>query len=116
MQARPDASADERRAAEDAAIADAVASQERVGLRLATDGEFRRKTYHTYFYRQLGDISLEAPPDREQESGATSQPQATIRSKLHWTKPVHVGDFELIRSLTRAVPAAARSFGFAASA
>lgn len=98
------ASADERRAAEDAAIADAVALQARVGLKLATDGEFRRKSYHTYFYRQLGDISLEAPPAHEHVSGVVSQPLATIRSKLRWTKPIHAGDFELIRSLTSAIP------------
>jgi 5-methyltetrahydropteroyltriglutamate--homocysteine methyltransferase len=104
LQQRPDASADERRAAEDAAIAEAVALQERVGLKLATDGEFRRKSYHSYFYRQLGDVSLEAPPAHEHVSGVVSQPQAAIRSKLHWTKPIHVGDFELIRSLTSAVP------------
>ena len=99
-----DASADKRHAAEDAAIADAVALQERVGLKLATDGEFRRKSYHTYFYRQLGDISLEAPPAHEHVSGVVSQPLATIRSKLRWTKPIHVGDFGMIRSLTSEVP------------
>src|SRR4051812_47422206 len=48
-------------AAEDRAIEDAVRMQERVGLELATDGEFRRQSYHSYFYRQLGEISFEAP-------------------------------------------------------
>ena len=47
-------------AAEDRAIADAIALQERVGLRLATDGEFRRRSYHSYFYSQLGDIVPDA--------------------------------------------------------
>ncbi len=42
--------------AENKAIAEAVALQERVGLKLATDGEFRRRSYHSYFYRQLGDV------------------------------------------------------------
>ena len=41
--------------AEDAAIREALALQERVGLKFATDGEFRRRSYHSYFYRQLGD-------------------------------------------------------------
>jgi 5-methyltetrahydropteroyltriglutamate--homocysteine methyltransferase len=99
-----DASTEERRAAEDKAIADAIALQDRIGLKLATDGEFRRKSYHTYFYRQLGDISLEPPPAHERKSGSASQPQAVIRSRLCWTKPIHVGDFALIRSLTNAVP------------
>ena len=34
----------------------AIALQARVGLGVATDGEFRRRSYHSYFYRQLGDI------------------------------------------------------------
>ena len=46
-------------AAEDAAIRDALALQERVGLKLATDGEFRRRLYHSFFYRALGDISID---------------------------------------------------------
>jgi hypothetical protein len=48
-------------AAEDRAIDDAIALQQRVGLRLATDGEFRRASYHGYFYSQLGDIAFAAP-------------------------------------------------------
>src|SRR5262245_3606364 len=37
-------------AAEDEAIEQAIRLQEDVGLRLATDGEFRRRSYHSYFY------------------------------------------------------------------
>src|SRR5437763_11428966 len=43
-------------ATEDAAIRDAIALQQRLGFRLVTDGEFRRRSYHSFFYRQLGDI------------------------------------------------------------
>jgi 5-methyltetrahydropteroyltriglutamate--homocysteine methyltransferase len=42
--------------AEDRAIEQAVALQRRLGLRLATDGELRRRSYHSYFYAQLGDV------------------------------------------------------------
>jgi hypothetical protein len=45
--------------AEDEAIKDALGLQERVGLKLATDGEFRRRSYHSFFYRQLGEISID---------------------------------------------------------
>ena len=51
-------------AAEDRAIEEAIRLQQRVGLRLATDGEFRRASYHSYFYRQLGDIAFTARPAR----------------------------------------------------
>jgi len=43
--------------AEDAAIADIVAMQEEVGLQSATDGEFRRATWHMDFIYQLGGVS-----------------------------------------------------------
>ena len=48
--------ADELRGVEDAAIRDAVKLQEDVGLRSATDGEFRRATWHMDFIYELGGI------------------------------------------------------------
>ncbi len=48
--------ADELRAVEDAAVRGAVAMQESVGLRSATDGEFRRTSWHMDFIYALGGI------------------------------------------------------------
>lgn len=91
---------------ENIAIAEAVALQERVGLKLASDGEFRRRSYHSYFYRQLGDVTPDAVGGETGAlaSGRGAQPQAVINSKLKWTHPIHVDDFRLLQSLTRAVP------------
>lgn len=50
------ASVDELRAAEDRAIRDAVRMQEEAGLRSATDGEFRRASWHMDFIYELGGI------------------------------------------------------------
>ena len=47
---------DALRAAEDAAIRDAVRMQEEVGLQSATDGEFRRASWHMDFIYALGGI------------------------------------------------------------
>jgi 5-methyltetrahydropteroyltriglutamate--homocysteine methyltransferase len=92
-------------AAEDRAIEDALRLQERVGLRVATDGEFRRRSYHSYFYRQLGDITPDAVIADSGSPGARgAQPAAVINSKLQWTHPIHVADFEFIRQRTRLVP------------
>src|SRR5262245_17743940 len=49
-------SADELRAAEDDAIRDVVRMQEEIGLQSATDGEFRRTSWHMDFIYQLGGI------------------------------------------------------------
>jgi methionine synthase II (cobalamin-independent) len=48
--------AEELRDAEDDAIRDAVAMQERVGLGAATDGEFRRASWHMDFIYELGGV------------------------------------------------------------
>jgi methionine synthase II (cobalamin-independent) len=47
---------DELRGIEDAAIREVVRKQEEVGLRSATDGEFRRESWHMDFIYQLGGI------------------------------------------------------------
>ena len=80
--------------------------QERLGFKLATDGEFRRRSYHSYFYAQLGDVAPDAVMSDvgDGSGGRVSQPGAVIRSKLRWTHPIHVDDFKLLKSLTRAVP------------
>jgi 5-methyltetrahydropteroyltriglutamate--homocysteine methyltransferase len=62
LQAREDHAAGriddgELRAAEDDAIRDVVAMQGEVGLRTATDGEFRRASWHMDFIYSLGGIS-----------------------------------------------------------
>src|SRR3954451_21674842 len=49
--------ADELRAVEDDAIRDVVRKQEAVGLQSATDGEFRRATWHMDFIDSLGGIT-----------------------------------------------------------
>ena len=95
-------------AAEDQAIKDALALQERVGLKFATDGEFRRRSYHSFFYRQLGDISIDTVGGADAQGGTpgkrATQPVAMIRSRVRWTKPINVADFEFIRAHTKLIP------------
>jgi 5-methyltetrahydropteroyltriglutamate--homocysteine methyltransferase len=49
--------AEELRGVEDQAIREVVRQQEEIGLRSATDGEFRRTTWHMDFIDSLGGIS-----------------------------------------------------------
>lgn len=71
MQARQDheegrLSAEELRHTEDEAIQEVVRTQEEVGLQSATDGEFRRASWHMDFIYQLGGVS-KAPGDMKLE-------------------------------------------------
>ena len=100
------ATAAQLKVAEDAAIRDAVALQERLGFKLATDGEFRRASYHSFFYSQLGDIKIDhvdEPKDdccTDNGSSRGAQPVARINGRVQWTHPIHVEDFKLLDALT----------------
>jgi 5-methyltetrahydropteroyltriglutamate--homocysteine methyltransferase len=93
---------------ENEAIKDALKLQERLGLKLATDGEFRRRSYHSFFYRQLGDISIDTVGGEEAKGGQAgqraAQPVAMINGRVRWTHPINVPDFEFIRANTALVP------------
>src|SRR3954453_12967179 len=52
--------AEDLRAVEDDAIREVVKAQESVGFQSATDGEFRRATWHMDFIYQLGEVSSAA--------------------------------------------------------
>jgi 5-methyltetrahydropteroyltriglutamate--homocysteine methyltransferase len=65
-------------------IAAAVKLQEAAGLAVVTDGEFRRASYHSYFYSRLGDITIDAAPaaDAANGNGRGHQPVARIGSRV----------------------------------
>ncbi|MGE3248107.1 MAG: 5-methyltetrahydropteroyltriglutamate--homocysteine S-methyltransferase [Beijerinckiaceae bacterium] len=97
----------ETAAAEDAAIRDAVGQQERAGMQVITDGEFRRASYHSYFFGKLGDLKPDwrAEDDLPGAHGTRApQPVALIASKVKWTGPIHAGDFRFLSSLTKRTP------------
>jgi 5-methyltetrahydropteroyltriglutamate--homocysteine methyltransferase len=96
-------------ATEDAAISDALALQERIGLRFATDGEFRRRSYHSFFYQQLGDLSIDTVAGMDargapDDGGRGAQPVALIKSRVRWTDPINVADFNFLKSRTKLLP------------
>jgi 5-methyltetrahydropteroyltriglutamate--homocysteine methyltransferase len=95
--------------AEDAAIGEAIALQERLGFRFVTDGEFRRRSYHSFFYQQLGDLSIDTIGGADAEgakdgSGRGAQPVALINSRVRWTHPINVADFEFLKAHSRLLP------------
>ncbi|MBX6329525.1 MAG: 5-methyltetrahydropteroyltriglutamate--homocysteine S-methyltransferase [Pseudolabrys sp.] len=95
-------------AAENRAIKQVLALQKQIGFKFATDGEFRRRSYHSYFYRRLGDISIDTVGGESPSSGSTlrrgTQPVARIDSRVHWAGPIHVEDFKFIAANTDLVP------------
>jgi len=98
------------RAVEDDAISDAVAMQEGLGLQSATDGEFRRATWHMDFIYQLGGISHAAgylAVKFRNPSGTVEWTPAALHvdSKLHLDHTIFENDFRYLQSVvTTATP------------
>jgi 5-methyltetrahydropteroyltriglutamate--homocysteine methyltransferase len=102
--ARGEIGRDELRRAEDEAIIDAIRLQERLGFQFVTDGEFRRRSYHSYFYQQLGDLDIDAVPQNEGDGGRGAQPAGSIRSKVSWSQPINVEDYRFLAAHTDRLP------------
>jgi methionine synthase II (cobalamin-independent) len=102
-------SAEELRGAEDDAIRAVVKMQEDVGLQSATDGEFRRASWHMDFIYQLDGIS-KAPGDLKvefrNEEGAIEFTPAALRidGKLGLSGTIFGEDFSFLRETTSSVP------------
>ena len=102
--------AEQLRAVEDTAIAAAVKMQESVGLQSATDGEFRRASWHMDFIYQIGGIS-KAPGNLavkfHNPAGDIEFTPASILvdSKVRLDHTIFADDFRYLQSVvTSAVP------------
>ena len=99
--------AQQLRAAEDEAIAGVVAMQQNAGLQSATDGEFRRASWHMDFIYQIGGVS-KAPGNlavRFHNPGGDIEftPAALhVGSKIHMAKTIFEEDFSYLTSLAGA--------------
>jgi 5-methyltetrahydropteroyltriglutamate--homocysteine methyltransferase len=115
LQARADHAAnkitdEELRNVEDEAISDVVKMQEDVGLRTATDGEFRRASWHMDFIYQLGGVT-KAPGNlsvkfHNADGDIEFTPAAMqIDGKLTLEHPIFADDFSFLqRQTTIATP------------
>jgi 5-methyltetrahydropteroyltriglutamate--homocysteine methyltransferase len=89
------------RAAEDAAIVDVIALQAAAGLSDATDGEFRRTSWHMDFIYRLGGITRTDQQLRVSMRNATGETAFTsagmaITEKVRLTEPIFADDFRFL--------------------
>jgi 5-methyltetrahydropteroyltriglutamate--homocysteine methyltransferase len=101
--------ADELRRVEDAAIRDAVRMQEEIGLEAATDGEYRRASWHMDFLYQVGGVSKvqeNISVRFHNEKGDIEFTPAALRvtGKLRLEKCIFGDAFEFLRSTTKLTP------------
>jgi methionine synthase II (cobalamin-independent) len=102
--------ADELRGIEDEAIRDVVRKQEEVGLQSATDGEFRRASWHMDFIYQLGGITTAKDhlkvQFRNAEGTIEFSPAALhVDDRVALCEPIFADAFTFLRdSVTTATP------------
>jgi 5-methyltetrahydropteroyltriglutamate--homocysteine methyltransferase len=95
--------AGELRAVEDDAVRDVVRMQREVGLRSATDGEFRRTSWHMDFIYRLGGVNQSADKitvSFRNESGGLEFTSAALRvdAPIQLDEPIFGEDFAFLRS------------------
>jgi 5-methyltetrahydropteroyltriglutamate--homocysteine methyltransferase len=96
---------------EDAAIREAVAMQERVGLQAITDGEIRRNDWRDRFFERVDGFSssrIESSFEFIEDSGERrkGRPIPTVVGKLHRRSPLTADDFTfLVKNTTRTAKA-----------
>ena len=89
------------RAAEDEAIAELVRWQESLGLAAITDGEYRRKFFHTDFLLQLSGVEETGGIKKafKNDKGVDVEfapPKMIISGKVAHVKPIQRADFEFL--------------------
>ena len=103
--ARERMSADELRAVEDDAIREIVRVQEEIGLQSATDGEFRRTSWHMDFIYQLdgidpADEQIKVEFHNEQGDVEFTTAALSVHDRVGLSKTIFGDAFEALKSMT----------------
>ncbi len=94
------------RAVEDAAIQAAIARQEAIGLRSATDGEFRRAMWHFDFLERLDGVeAFRAAHGIAFQGGIETQPKGLrVTGRLGFSSHPMLEHFRFLQQHTRVTP------------
>jgi 5-methyltetrahydropteroyltriglutamate--homocysteine methyltransferase len=102
---RGEIGAEALRAVEDREIERAIRKQEEVGLRLATDGEFRRSWWQFDFFRALDGVTFYVADRGIQFHGVTTKAHAIkITGKVGFSDHPMLEHFKFLKAHTRVVP------------
>jgi len=97
--------ADALREIEDREIEKIVKKQEEVGLKLATDGEFRRSWWHFDFFRSLKGIEFYFTDKGIKFHGVDTKAESVPTvGKLAFAGHPHLDDFKFLKAHCRVVP------------
>jgi 5-methyltetrahydropteroyltriglutamate--homocysteine methyltransferase len=93
---------DKLREVEDRCIEAAIAKQRELGLRAATDGEYRRAYWHFDFVAGLDGVELYEPEQKVLFKGGVPLGHALrVNGRIAWSKPVMIDDYRFLASHVR---------------
>jgi 5-methyltetrahydropteroyltriglutamate--homocysteine methyltransferase len=97
------------RAVEDEAILGVVQFQEKLGFKAITDGEYRRKFFHTDFLLQLDGIEEQGGMEVAFKHAAGKDvnfapPKMVVTGKVKHAKPIQLADYEYLKSVSTETP------------
>ena len=93
------------RAIEDREIGNAIKKQEEIGLKLATDGEFRRSWWHFDFFRHLDGVTFYTTDQGIQFHGVQTKAHALkIDGRLGFSGHPMLEHFRFLKAHTRVTP------------
>ena len=101
---RNEISADALRAVEDREIEKVIKKQEEIGLKLATDAEFRRSWWHFDFFRGLDGVSFYAMDAIQFHGVQTKAEGIRITGKLGFSGHPMLEHFKFLKSHARVTP------------
>jgi 5-methyltetrahydropteroyltriglutamate--homocysteine methyltransferase len=90
------------REVEDRCIAAAIARQEAIGLRAATDGEYRRAYWHYDFVAGLDGVEVYEPEQKIHfQGGVPLGHKLRVNGRIAWAQPVMIDHYEFLASHVR---------------
>ena len=92
------------KAVEDREIERVVKKQEEVGLKLATDGEFRRSWWHFDFFKGLQGVDLIPAPPIKFHGVETKSEAIKINGKVDFAGHPHLDHFRFLKAHCNVVP------------
>jgi 5-methyltetrahydropteroyltriglutamate--homocysteine methyltransferase len=94
------------RKVQDAAVREAVALQEQLGLKVVTDGEFRRASYWSHWIDAIEGLSVGESLFKFRDERGTEQAFIcpVCRGKLKRVAPISTEEFKFLKSVARAEP------------
>ena len=93
------------REVEDREIEKVIKKQEEVGLKLATDGEFRRSWWQFDFYKDLDNVELYTVGEGIKFAGVTTKAESVrVTGKVGFSSHPHVEHFKFVKAHTKVMP------------